>query len=53
MKKDKTLLVLLAIAAFAFLAFKPKLKGSIYIPPLDKGEFVPDDENNKFVNKTF
>jgi len=43
-QKDTILLILAIIGLYAF-AMPKKLKGTIIIPPLDKGEFLPDDYN--------
>lgn len=48
MKKNKDLILIIAlIVGIVGVAFMPpkKLKGSVEVGPLDKGEFLPDDYN--------
>ena len=43
-KKESIILLLILFGLYAF-ALPKKLKGSVIVEPLDKGEFLPDDYN--------
>ena len=43
-KKESIILLLILFGLYAF-ALPKKLKGSIIVEPLDKGEYLPDDYN--------
>lgn len=45
MKKEQAILLLLVLFGLYAFALPKKLKGSIYIAPLDPGEFLPEDYN--------
>jgi len=44
-KKKKSILLLLILFGLYAFALPKKLKGSIQVGPLDKGEFLPDNYN--------
>jgi hypothetical protein len=43
-KKESIILLLILFGLYAF-ALPKKLKGSVIVEPLDKGEYLPDDYN--------
>ena len=46
MKKENTILLLLLLFTLYSFTNAKKLKGSIIIEPLDKGEYLPDNYND-------
>jgi hypothetical protein len=47
-KKDNIiLLTIIGLISIAFI-YKKKRRGSVYVAPLDKGEFVPDNYDTNY-----